>query len=160
MKKLLFILIALLSFTVYAQEADSKSEPTFDSKALESANVSQLILHHKGVIGVATYDLLDGTRLSNRDLNKILRTVPENGSLLTKKNVWTAICVAFNVGLVAGVTMSAYATSKDWTVMAHNSAMAAIGCAALAETCNIVAHSYKARAVDNYNLRVMGIQLN
>jgi hypothetical protein len=160
MRKILLFLLTMLSFAAYAQEADSKSDPAFDAKALDSAAVSQLIVHRGGMFDAFTYKLLDGTKLSYGELNSLLKAVPENKSLLTKKNIWMGLYYACLAGFAASAGVNVYATHKDWKDMQRNSALACAGCFAYGIGFALIGQSYKSHAIDNYNLRVMGIPVN
>lgn len=165
MKKVFSIILFALSFALYAQEATPSSESqtsesseiTFNKDSLTSAEKPQLVIHRGGLFDVYQYKLLDGTKLSDRELNKLLKTVPENKSLLTKKNVWMGLDCAFITGLCAAIGVSMFANDKDWGDITY---YAGVGCFLCAIWSGMFAQSYRSAAVDNYNLSVMGIPLN
>lgn len=169
MKKVISFFLLTLSFALYAQEASTSSESvqtsqpleiTFNKDSLISEGTPPLVIHRGGLFDVYQYKLLDGTKLSDREVNKLLKTVSENKSLLTKKNIWTGIDYAFIAGLCAAVGVNMYASNKDWSNMTYYSAAAGVGCFLFAVCSGMVAQSYRSAAVDNYNLSVMGIPLN
>lgn len=165
MKKLLsFITLCLISVSLFAQSADSESneaqsgEITFNVNS-ENSTVPQLVIHRGGLFDLNQYKLLDGTKLSSVELNKMLKTIPENESLLRKKNFWMGADFVFCAGAVASLAMNMYANNKGWENATYYSAVSCFSCLAFAACSGLFAHSYKARAVDNYNLSVMGIPL-
>ena len=168
MKKFISILILALSFSLYAQENAPNTEGSsaqnadvvFDTKSLSSDSVPPLVLHRGGIFNVYGYKLLSGENLSYGELNKLLKTVPENKSLLFKKNIWQGLDYAFVAGFCASVAVTAYANHKDWENMRYYGAASGVGCFVFAICSGMIAQSYRARAVDNYNLSVMGIPLN
>lgn len=159
MKKIIFILFAILSFRLFAEETEENAALAVSETELSESPQPQLILHHNGFFDLYTFNLLDGTKLSNGELNKLLKTVPENKPLLTKANIFTGIDYVLFAGLCASVAINAYASNKEWDDMFYYSAVAGMGCYVFAVCSSMLAHSYKSCAVDNYNLRVMGIPL-
>ena len=169
MKKIFAIVLLALSFCLYAQEASPSSESdssqisreiTFKKDSLTSAENPPLVIHRGGIFHVFDYKMLDGKNLSYGELNKLLKTVPENKSLLVKKNIWQGLDYAFIAGFCAALGVNMYANDKGWSDMTYYSSVAAIGCFLLAVNTGMFAQSYRSAAVDNYNLRVMGIPLN
>ena len=159
MKKLIFILFTILSFNLYAQEANENTDLTFSANALSATSAPQLILHSGGFFDVYSFKLLDGTKLSNGELNKMLKTVPENKSLLTKKNVWAGLDYIFLAGFCGSIGASLYAANKGWENMTYYSAAGSFSCFVFAVMSGMISQSYRSAAVDNYNLRVMGIPI-
>lgn len=159
MKKLIFILFTVLSFNLYAQEANENTDLTFSANAVSTSSAPQLILHRGGFFDVYSFKLLDGTKLSDGELNKMLKTVPENKSLITKTNIWTGLNYVFLAGFCASLGTTMYAANKGWENMTYYSAAGSFGCFVFAVMSGMVSQSYRSAAVDNYNLQVMGIQI-
>ncbi len=159
MKKIFLILFSILSFSLYAQKTDENISSSFSTESSDSSSLPQLIIHNGGFFDVYSFKLLDGTKLSDKNLNEILRSVPENKSLLKKKAACMGFGYAFIAGFLASVTVNIYAANKGWANMTYYSAVAGTGCFAYAVLTGMSAHSYRSAAVDNYNLSVMGIQI-
>lgn len=168
MKKLISISFLSLFFCLYAQEAEvvsgAKTEQASAHSDVVFQNASEdapfLVLHRAGFFQVFDYKLSDGTNISYSKLNKLLKTVPENKTVLVKKNVWTAIDYAFFAGFCASLAVTYHAVDKGWDDMAYYGAACSVGCFLFAVISGMTAQSYRATAVDNYNLSVMGIPLN
>ncbi len=169
MKKVISLILLAFSFALYAQEAATSSESvsssesseiTFKKDSLTSAENPPLVIHRGGIFHVFDYKMLDGKNLSYGELNKLLKTVPENKSLLVKKNIWQGLDYAFIAGFCAALGVTMYADNKGWSDMTYYSSAAGVGCFLFATCSGMIAHSYRSAAVDNYNLSVMGIPLN
>ena len=93
MKKVISFFLLTLSFALYAQEASTSSESvqtsqpleiTFNKDSLISEGTPPLVIHRGGLFDVYQYKLLDGTKLSDREVNKLLKQF-EKTKLTMKK---------------------------------------------------------------------------
>lgn len=162
MKKLILILSVILSFGLYAEEAQTAFEADFSlgDTASDSADFPRLVIHREGILNMYNYMFSNGESLSHGEVNKLLEEIPENNGIMTKSNVWSGASYAFLAGFCTSVAINAYANTKGWSDMTHYSIASGLGCLAFAMYSRMASQSYRSVAVDNYNLSVMGISLN
>ena len=152
------VLLAVSAVTLSAQERIDENNAGRSDNSLTAFEPPALIVR-KGVFG--TYTLQDGTSLKYRDLRARLLTVPENGAVLRRADGWR-IATWATLAVMAGATVTGlvYTANPDWP---HAKEMAVAFEAAglslsLAEMLfwNLSQNTMD-KAVDNYNLSVMGI---
>ncbi|MBP3365852.1 MAG: hypothetical protein J6K96_02530 [Treponema sp.] len=152
MKKILMIFMALILFgaSAEAQESAEKDSSVFPQDSL------QLIVHQDGLFSVNKFQFADGTKIKNRkELNAVLRTVPESQRLAKKAGFWrgmTWLSVAGAVGCAIGsLCFDEDSAASDNLLMASSVCIYSLFCFPVFE------YSARNRAVDKYNLYVSGL---
>ena len=170
MQKYGFVMLVLsLAFAVHAQEQTVPASPVAESgvqSAVDSTpsppvsleTALQPIMHRGGFFAPFEYKYMDGTKLSDRDVNRQLRLLPENAAVMKKADAWHGIALALLAGALGAVATNMVAADLNCTKTATASAVTGI-CALCAGTlCAEAYQSYRSVAVDAYNLRVLGVK--
>ena len=143
MKKLFFAIFFILSLSsTFAQ-----------SRYTENS----LIIHEGSLLGLYDYKLYNGTKLSFNEVNKLVGRVPENIPVMQTSNIWRGI--TFGLLGVAGAAVVTeivgLETDKEWVQdTGIITFLASIPCFC---TTALISEGYRAKAVENYNLYIMGI---
>jgi len=119
-----------------------------------------LLIHADNTIIVSSFQFLDGTRMSMRETSNLIRTVPANQTLMRQiRRGTTASLIAFGLLFAATVTLSV-STEID---LPNANIVRPIGLGVVAGSGLTLAYltgirtKRYLRAVDNYNLYVLGI---
>jgi hypothetical protein len=166
MKKVIVPLLtmAIFSTTVYAEPLSvaGSLDTTSSEFALAEKDPSQLVLRIDNWFSFYDYQSFDGTPLKFKDVKSLLKTVPENEPLLSRRTGvvianWCFAAVAF----ASSMTAIAYYNSDLPHAETVFPVAALIGSwAFLGEMIMYQWHEdLFQRAVDNYNLSVMGIPI-
>lgn len=184
MKKIVSLLAALAFFTsaVFAEplssaasSAEQIADQTVETGSIASSLFAQtdnpapekdsppLILRIDNVFSFYDYQSFDGIPLKFKEVKALLNTVPENQALMSKRigvviANWTFAALGFASGMAAGT----YYFIPD---LPHAKTMlgAALITAGLSFFGEIITYQWNEdlfqRAVDNYNLSIMGIPI-
>lgn len=129
----------------------------------ENTVIPQFIIHNEHYFSFYDYHLYDGTLLKYREVRSLLRTVPENEKLMKQELGIRIVNYSFATILVASwITHTVYSYHDEWenskTVM--NIALITGLCGFLGELFTYQMWEDKfERAVNNYNLKIMGIPI-
>ncbi len=123
-----------------------------------------MIIHTDTFMNLIDYQTVDGEVLNNKTLKAMLKAVPGNDKYLYEENAWRAADYTF-IGLsLAGIsTLTCCGFVDDFknseTVVGIALGTTIISLAGAIFTGN-VATSKRLKAVDNYNVYIMGIPIN
>jgi hypothetical protein len=143
--------IAFMASGLFAQT--DNSPPEQDS--------SQLVLRIDNWFSFYDYQLFDGTALKRKDVNALIKTVPENTGLLRQKTGLFIANVSFATLAFSGL-MAAFLYPRD-SPNANIVFRAGMLIGFFSLTVEGITYQWGEdvlqRAVDNYNLSVMGIPI-
>lgn len=152
MKKSIFL--CLLVFCLFPLFCESES-----AADVENNQKSSIIIHRGGILDTFNYQFLDGKKISSSELDRILINVEGNKGLIAKKNLWQGATWCFAGCVCSSIAINWYAYDKGWSNMANNSIACGIGAFCAMYLTSTISQGYRAKAVDNYNLYVMGIKI-
>ncbi|MDR0557149.1 MAG: hypothetical protein LBG43_04680 [Treponema sp.] len=160
----LLIILFILPACVFAEDVSGafggeKPPPPFD--AAESLPI--VVRQNSMMFFPFNYQFLDGTPLIFRDkLRQILGAVPENKKLLRQEKGWRTMAYIFGALCMASTAahsaylFSDYPNRDAIMLVAYFGEVAGFG---LTFWAGMTANNKIARAVDNYNLSIMGIPI-
>jgi hypothetical protein len=146
------VFIAFIVSGLFAQTDNAPSEQAS----------SQLVLRIDNWFSFSDYQLFDGTALKSKDINTLIKTVPENKPLLSQRTGVVIAKVSFTALAFSGL-MTAYLYPKsdlpNPDIVSGVALLTGMG-ALLGE---IIMYQWGEdilqRSVDNYNLSIMGIPI-
>lgn len=135
-------------------------EKNFESQVLtEIPAPARLIIHRNDFWGLGQYKFSDGTNLSFRELNRVLKQ--EADAMYVKRtNVFQTLACAFLAGTFVSGIASIYADEANQTTLAKSSLLISIACICFGEISGVLSQSYREIAVDTYNLKMLGLTEN
>lgn len=148
MKKGFIVLVisVVLCKSIFAQESSSESEIAFP----------QIIVRSENLFSFSQFEFLDGTKIkSNKELNVLLKGVPENSKFVRKANFWktmTFVSTAAGLGCLGATAF----VNSDCAV--ESLCLGAVGCLVLDLFSCFMSVSYKNIALDNYNLYALQLE--
>lgn len=157
MKKIIFMLSLLVavSFSAMAQ--------TFNIESFKNDS-SKTVVHTGGFLNLTDYQFADGEKIPFKTLNEMLQAVPENESLMKKeKGFRIADYTLLGVAAVsAGVNLVYDIWGDSWAASEQVKSISAYTCLASlfgSILCGEISLGSRLKAVDNYNLYVLGVPL-
>lgn len=148
MKKSFMVLLisVLLCGNFFAQESSSESEIAFP----------QIIVRSENLFSFSQFEFLDGTKIkNNKELNVLLKGVPENSKFLRKANFWKTMTF---VSTAAGLGCLGATAFVDSDCAVESLCLGAVGCLVLDLFSCFMSVSYKNIALDNYNLYALQLE--
>ncbi|MBR4448866.1 MAG: hypothetical protein IKS30_01540 [Treponema sp.] len=152
MKKSIFL--CLLFFSIFPLFCESESVAD-----VEDNQKCSIIIHRDGILDTFNYQFLDGKKISSSELDRILINVEGNKGLIAKKNLWQGATWCLAGCVCSSIAINWYAYDKGWSNMVNNSIACGIGAFCAMYLSSTISQGYRAKAVDNYNLYVMGIKI-
>lgn len=158
MKKIFALFAVLAVFTcAFADENLTFSNVNFSAE-------KDIIVHTDNFFDKYAYQTVDGTKLSNKELLSRISLVDENEKLLKEEKAWRVTSyVLYGLSIAAvGVNVSTlFVDNADYNRIAGNASVwtFAVSCSG-AIFSSLFANSKLNKAVDNFNIRVMGIPIN
>ncbi len=169
MKKLILSFLFLMSFfAVNAQEVKESettrtetsvpSEVTFSLNEKSETEIPKLIINRESIFDCwdGAYKLSDGTKLSNKEFNALLKA-EANQIFVKKTKIYEGLFYLFDVGMLASVIVNSYAYSKGWDNMTFYSATAAGVCFVSSLWTAVLSNRNQQLAIDSYNLNILGL---
>ena len=147
MKKSFIVLLisVLLCGNIFAQES-SGSEIAFP----------QIIVRFENLFSFSQFEFLDGTKIkNNKELNVLLKGVPENSKFLRKANFWKTMTF---VSTAAGLGCLGATAFVDSGFAVETLCLGAVGCLVVDLFSCFMSVSYKNIALDNYNLYALQLE--
>ena len=148
MKKGFIVLLVSVLFcgNIFAQESSSESEITFP----------QIIVRSENLFSFSQFEFLDGTKIkNNKEMNVLLKGVPENSKFVKKANFWKTMTF---VSTVAGLGCLGATAFVDSDCAVESLCLGAVGCLVLDLFSCFMSVSYKSIALDNYNLYALQLE--
>ena len=148
MKKGFIVLLisVVLCKSIFAQESSSESEIAFP----------QIIVRSENLFSFSQFEFLDGTKIkSNKELNVLLKGVPENTKFVNKANFWKTMTF---VSTVAGLGCLGATAFVDSDCAVESLCLGAVGCLVIDLFSCFMSVSYKNIALDNYNLYALQLE--
>ncbi len=156
-------------FTLNAQEVKeskttqtenlSTSEITFSLENKSEIKIPKIIIHRDGFWDGGSYKFLDGEKISEKDLDKLLKA--EADLIFVKKaKIFNGIAIASGVGMLASFITSIYASCNDLDYIAENALIPLSLCGITGIIARVASDNYKERAIDSYNLNVLDLNQN
>lgn len=148
MKKGFIVLLIsiLLCENISAQESSSDNGLSFP----------QMIVRSENLFSFSQFEFLDGTKIkSNKELNVLLKSVPENAKFVRKANFWKTMTF---VSTAAGLGCLGATTFMDSDCAVESLCLGAVGCLVLDLFSCFMSVSYKNIALDNYNIYALQLE--
>lgn len=155
-KTIVGILVALFVCGICAaQEAEAVSPvPGLD------VTLPNLIIHKPALINTVTYEFLDGNRIRNSEMKKVLLTVPENRTLVAKYDAWKITswillgigCASLGTAIAADIPGIDPAAASYMTRIGYSVGAVTVPFACLTA---MFGNSRMSTAVDNYNVSLI-----
>jgi hypothetical protein len=146
------VFIAFIVSGLFAQTDNTQSEQAS----------SQLVLRIDNWFSFSDYQLLNGTTLKRKDINALIKTVPENTPLLRQKTGLFIANVSFAALAFSGL-MTAYLYPKSDLPNTDIVSRVALFTGLYSLIGEILIYQWGEdilqRSVDNYNLSIMGIPI-
>lgn len=137
----------------------STSEITFSLENKSENKVPKIIIHRDGFWDGGSYKFLDGEKISEKELDKLLKA--EADQIFVKKSkIFNGIAIASGVGILASFLTSIYASYNDLDYLAEDALIPLSIFCSTGIIARIAADNYEARAIDSYNLNVLGLNQN
>jgi hypothetical protein len=150
-KYLYFLLYAVISFPCFTQEYNRETN---------EFEVPPLLLHTEGFFAKTYYQRQDGTPVEYKNVMALIKSIPENESLVQSERAWR-IATYITAGLFAAsfVTASVYTIWElpESDVILPVSLYTGASSFLVNVLTGKIAQIKLQCAVDRYNLRVMGI---
>lgn len=166
MKKLILSFLFLISFfALNAQETKESettktenlntSEITFSLNEKSETEIPKLIINRESIFDCwdGSYKLSDGTKLSNKEFNALLKA-DANQIFVKKTKIYEGLFYLFDVGMLASVIVNSYAYSKGWEDMTFYSATAAGVCFVSSLWTAVLSNRNQQLAIDSYNTNI------
>lgn len=148
MKKGFIVLLisVVLCKSIFSQESSSESEIAFP----------QMIVRSENLLSFSQFEFLDGTKIkSNKELNVLLKGVPENTKFVRKANFWKTMTF---VSTAAGLGCLGATAFVDSDCVVESLCLGAVGCLVIDLFSCFMSVSYKNIALDNYNLYALQLE--
>ncbi len=159
MRKLLFFSI-ILCFIVAIHAQENEDISSFDKYNID---YSQILIQRNGLINISTFETAYGNKLTNAELRNKLKIIPENEFLLYGENLWFTLeysCLTLSgLSLSAIMLCSFVDTGKYEETIMVSSLITMIFALPYSVLCRNIAVSKRQRAVDNYNLYILGLPI-
>lgn len=163
LKKILFILVAMLVSSVFAQETISADFAEKESVNKTETAISfldeKLLVHSSGFMNLTQFETQNGTRISYKDLNLRLDSVPENASAMKSYRFWRGtgfallgVCVASLAATTFFVCSDSIPDANTYATISSCATLASFLCGSLAGNASTASYL---RAVDNYNMTLL-----
>ncbi len=132
------------------------NEITFSLENKSENQIPKIIIHRDGFWDGGSYKFLDGEKISENELNKLLKA--EADQIFVKKSkIFNGIAVASGVGILASFLTSIYASCNDLDYLAEDALIPLSICCFTGIIARIAADNYEERAIDSYNLNILGL---
>lgn len=143
---IVLLISILLCENIFAQESSYDNELSFP----------QMIVHSENLFSFSQFEFLDGTKIkSNKELNILLKSVPENAKFVRNANFWKTMTF---VSAVSGLGCLGATAFVDSDCAMENLCIGAVGCLVLDLFSCFMSVSYKNIALDNYNLYALQLE--
>lgn len=161
-KKIFLILAAMLLSAAFAQETVSENS-TGKTENGSELNISfldeKLLVHSAGFMNLTQFENQNGTKISYKDLNLRLDSLPENESVMKSFRFWRGTSFALIGVCVASLAATTYFVCSD-SVPNSGTYATISSCATLASyICGVLAGNASTasylKAVDNYNISLL-----
>lgn len=155
MKKI-FALVSLLVALTFSAMAQ-----TFNIESLQN-DPSKALVHQDGFWNLYDYQFVDGEKVSFKNLNEILWTVLGNESVMKKEKGFRVADYSL-LGLAVascGVNLVYNLWGDDWAYSDQIKTISGLTCLGSllgSFFCGEISLGYRQKAVDNYNLYVLGV---
>lgn len=153
--------LLLLSSFCFAQQVpskdinDSSEELVFAFKETTALEDAQFLLHRQTFYGYQSYETYGGEKLSFYKVNELVKSVPGNASLTKKSMIWHIVSLVGIGGTIGAFAWGAASQSDTQRALAVPAGIALFSFSFVSST---IRESYQARAVDNYNLFLLGLE--
>jgi hypothetical protein len=159
----LLFAIAIISYPSVDAFAQDLSDDIFTDVTIQDKKSASKIIANTNYFSLAPFKFLDGTTLSYKKIRPLLANIPENEKLL-KEITNTTLLNWISVALFAASSVGFYAYYRDEGATYRNTMLpiTAFSSATFLIT-GIISNQAlirsRQRAVDNYNLYIMGIPI-
>ena len=166
MKKM-FVFFFFVSVSLLAAQENFRNSETFENEVFEISRqvISEttapvrLIIHRNDFWGLGQYKFSDGTNLSFKELNKVLKQ--EADAMYVKRtNVFQNLAYSLLAGTFIAAFTGIYADSLNQESMAENASLIGITCMCFGAISGVFAQSYREVAIDSYNLKMLSLTEN
>lgn len=162
MKKYLFIFITLF----FTQGLFSQNNDIFQvQKSAEElkADLSKVIIHQNGFMNLINYETIEGEKIPEKNLKLLLDSIPENKKLRNQETFWNVmdyVCLGLAASGIVTYSICAFNPEMQNKETYQNISITTTVISLFgAIFSGNMATSKRLKAVDNYNISVMGIPI-
>lgn len=162
MKKYLFIFITLF----FTQGLFSQNNDIFQvQKSAEElkADLSKVIIHQNGFMNLINYETIEGEKIPEKNLKLLLDSIPENKKLRNQETFWNVmnyVCLGLTASGIVTYSICAFNPEMQNKETFQNISITTTVISLFgAIFSGNMATSKRLKAVDNYNISVMGIPI-
>ncbi len=157
MRKMTFFVILLIQATYIFSQNYEQAE---NNSALDYSNI---LVQQSSFFNLTEFETVYGEKLSNKELLSRLKLVPENSDLLKKERLFRVLDYSF-IGLsFMGWTATTFGSQinngKQGELIEDIGSIMMVSSLCFALLSGNIAVSKRQRAVDNYNLYILGLPI-
>lgn len=147
-KKLILFLFLIISSLGFSEEVLSKGD---------------YLIHTDSFMNLSIYETVDGNKLSMKELCNVISMVPDNKQIMRKEKFWRSAgstLIGISVAALGMYVSTSLSENQDYNKIVEPASLITFGCSLLgAMVAGNISCSKRLKAVDNFNLYVMGIPI-
>lgn len=124
---------------------------------------SKIIIHQNGFMNLINYETIEGEKIPEKNLKLLLNSIPENQKLRNQETFWNVmdyICLGLAASGIVAYSISAFNPEMQNRETIQNISISTTVISLFgAIFSGNMATSKRLKAVDNYNISVMGIPI-